>query len=169
MKEDKYVTAGILGDLVLTFHFAFIIFAVLGGILVLWKAWIAWFHVPSVLWSGYVNLFGQVCPLTPLENRFRHLAEQAGYEGGFIQHYIAPLVYPGVMPERWGLVSGVSVLIWNVLVYALVVIQRRSDSLRAARIAYRGSWRVQEGKPRPATAGPQSGTERPWWRRMFGG
>jgi uncharacterized protein DUF2784 len=162
------VTARTLGDLVLAFHFAFIIFAVLGGILVLWKPWIAWLHVPSVLWSGYVNLFGQVCPLTPLENRYRYLAGQAGYEGGFIQHYLAPLVYPSVMPERWGLVSGISVLIWNVLVYTLVVIQRRSGHLSAARIVYRGGWRVQVGKPRSTTAGPQSGTERLWWRRTFG-
>jgi hypothetical protein len=107
-----------------------------------------------------VNLFGQVCPLTPLENRFRNLAGQAGYEGGFVQHYIAPLVYPGVIPERWGLVSGLSVLIWNVLVYTLVVTQRQSDPLRAARIAYRGGWRVREGEPRSDSGGAQEDAER---------
>src|SRR5918994_7534797 len=88
--------ASTLGDLVLASHFAFIVFAVLGGLLVLWKPWIAWLHIPSVLWSAFVNLFNQVCPLTPLENRFRYLAGQSGYEGGFIQHYLTPLVYPGV-------------------------------------------------------------------------
>ena len=163
------MTARTLGDLVLGFHFAFIVFAVLGGFLVLWKPWIAWLHLPAVLWSAFVNLFSQVCPLTPLENRFRHLAGQAGYEGGFIQHYIAPLVYPGVMPERWGQISGSLVLIWNVLVYTLVVTQRRSGPLRAARIPYIGSRRVREGK-RPDTEGAQEGGERVlWWRRVFGG
>jgi Protein of Unknown function (DUF2784) len=78
--------------------------------------------------SAFVNLFYQVCPLTPLENRFRYQAGQAGYEGGFIQHYRAPLVYPGVMPERWGLVAGYSVLAWNALLYALVVSLRRRGS-----------------------------------------
>jgi hypothetical protein len=133
------VTARILADLVLGFHFAFIVFAVLGGFLVLWKPWMVWLHIPSVLWSGYVNLFGQVCPLTPLENRFRYVAGQAGYEGGFIEHYIARLVYPSVMPERWGLISGFSVLIWNVFVYTLLAatLQRRGP-LGAARIAPRG-------------------------------
>src|ERR671911_453645 len=120
--------ARILGNLVLGFHFAFVVFSVLGGFLVLWKRWIAWFHAPSVLWSSFVNLFNQVCPLTPLENRFRHLAGQAGYEGGFIEHYLARLVYPGVMPERWGLVAGFSVLAWNALFYALVVSLRRRSS-----------------------------------------
>ena len=165
------MTARTLGDLVLAFHFAFIVFAVLGGFLVLWKPWIAWLHIPSVLWSAFVNLFSQVCPLTPLENRFRYLAGQAGYEGGFIQHYIAPLVYPGVMPERWGLISGSSVLIWNVLIYTLVVTQRRSGPLRTARIAYRGGRRARD-KPRPATGGPHAGSEEPqrppWWRRLIG-
>jgi hypothetical protein len=164
------VAARTLGDLVLAFHFAFIVFALLGGFLVLWKSWIAWLHVPAVLWSAFVNLFNQVCPLTPLENGFRYLAGQAGYEGGFIQHYLAPLVYPGVMPERWGLIAGFSVLIWNVLVYTLLVVNlRRRGSLRAARIAYRGRRRVREGRPRPATGVAQRSSERHWWRRIFSG
>ncbi len=118
--------ARILGNLVLAFHFVFVLFSVLGGFLALRKRWIAWLHVPSVLWSSFVNLFSHVCPLTPLENRFRHLAGQAGYEGGFIEHYIASLIYPGGMPRRMELIAGYSVLIWNAFVYALVgILQRR--------------------------------------------
>ena len=117
--------ARLLANLILVFHFAFVAFSVLGGFLVLWKRWITWLHVPSVLWSSLVNLFSHVCPLTPLENRFRRLAGQAGYEGGFVQHYIAPLVYPGGMPRRLELVAGFSVLTWNAFVYALVVALRR--------------------------------------------
>jgi hypothetical protein len=117
--------ARLLGNLILGFHFIFVVFSVLGGFLVLWKRWTAWLRVPSVLWSSFVNLFSHVCPLTPLENKFRHLAGQAGYEGGFIQHYIAPLVYPGGMPRRMELIAGYSVLIWNGFVYALVVALRR--------------------------------------------
>jgi hypothetical protein len=108
--------ARILANLVLGVHFAFVIFSVLGGFLVLWKRWVAWFQVPSVLWSSFVN--------TPIENRFRRLAGQAGYEGGFIQHYVAPLVYPGGMPRRMELIAGYSVLIWNAFVYAFVVLRR---------------------------------------------
>jgi len=119
------VRARLLANLILVFHFTFVAFSVLGGFLVLWKRCVAWLHVPSVLWSSLVNLFRHVCPLTPLENRFRRLAGQAGYEGGFVQHYIAPLVYPGGMPRRLELVAGFSVLIWNAFVYALVVALRR--------------------------------------------
>ena len=117
--------ARILANLVLALHFAFVLFSVLGGFLVLWKRWIAWLHIPSVLWSSFVNLFSHVCPLTPIENNFRHLAGQAGYEGGFIQHYVAPLVYPGGMPRRMELIAGYSVLVGNGLVYALVIFLRR--------------------------------------------
>lgn len=116
--------ARILANLVLGVHFAFVVFSVLGGFLVLWRRWVAWFHVPSVLWSSFVNLFSHICPLTPIENRFRRFAGQAGYEGGFVQHYVAPLIYPGGMPRRTELMAGYSVLIWNAIVYALVVLRR---------------------------------------------
>jgi hypothetical protein len=139
------VTARTLGELVLGFHFAFIVFALLGGFLVLWKPWIAWVHLPSVLWSAFVNLFSQVCPLTPLENWFRDLAGQAGYEGGFIQHYIAPVVYPSGMTRAVELIASFSVLIWNVLVYALVVSLRRRGPLRAA--ATKQAHRGRAGEP----------------------
>jgi len=121
------VRTRIPANLVLGFHFAFVVFSVLGGFLVLWNRWIAWLHVPAVLWSSFVNLFSHVCPLTPMENTFRRLAGQAGYEGGFIQHYITPLVYPSGMSRRMELVAGYSVLIWNAFVYAFVVLRRRGD------------------------------------------
>ena len=117
--------ARILGNLVSGFHFTFVVFSVLGGFLVPWKRWIAWLHVPAVLWSSFVNLFSHVCLLTPMENRFRHIAGQAGYEGGFVEHYIAPLVYPGGMPRRMELIAGSSILIWNAFVYAFVILWRK--------------------------------------------
>jgi hypothetical protein len=119
--------ARILGNFVLALHFAFVVFSVLGGFLVLWNRWIAWLHVPAVLWSSFVNLFSHVCPLTPMENRFRQLAGQAGYEGGFVEHYIAPLVYPGGMPRRMELIAGWSILTWNAFVYAFVVLWRKDS------------------------------------------
>ncbi len=123
--------ARILGNPILGFHFALDSLSLLDGFLVLWKHWIAWLHVPSVLWCSLVNVCSWVCPLTPLENMLRHLAGQAGYEGGFIQHYIAPLVSPGGMPRRQELIIGFSVLGWNAFVYALVVaLRRRVSGLR---------------------------------------
>lgn len=121
------MTSRLLADLVVLAHFAFAGFAVLGGLAVLWRPWVAWLHLPAVLWSAVVNLAGWVCPLTPLENVLRRQAGLAGYEGGFVEHYIVPALYPAGMTRNVALTAGVSVLVWNVLVYALVIRRRRGS------------------------------------------
>jgi len=111
----------IFADVILLAHFAFIIFAVFGGIIVFFKRRAAWFHIPTVLWSALVNFESWICPLTPLENSFRAKAGQAGFKGGFVEHYIEPLVYPGEIPRKMELIAGFSVLVWNVLMYLIVI------------------------------------------------
>lgn len=105
-------------NVVLLLHFGFVVLAVFGGLGVLISPRWAWVHVPIVIWSSIVNLAGWTCPLTPLENRFRAAANGAGYEGGFVQHYIWPLVYPQGMPRRLELVAGFAILFWNAVLYA---------------------------------------------------
>ncbi len=111
---------GVSADAVLVFHFLFILFAVFGGFLVLYKKMVVWVHLPVVLWSSIVNLAGLTCPLTPIENFFRSAAGQLGYQGGFVEHYIAPIVYPAGMPRELEFVAGVSIIAWNVAVYGLL-------------------------------------------------
>lgn len=112
-------------DLVLSFHFLFVLFAVFGGFLALFSPTWAWVHVPAVLWSSTVNLMGWTCPLTPAENGLRARAGGKKYAGGFIEHYIGRLVYPGGMPRRLELVAGVSIVAWSLLVYAVVFFASR--------------------------------------------
>lgn len=108
-------------DSVLLLHFAFVLFAVLGGLLViLSSAWV-WLHVPAVLWSSLVNLASWTCPLTPVEQRWRKRVGET-YEGGFIQHYVGSLVYPGGMPRRLELIAGISIVVWNVVLYAALLV-----------------------------------------------
>ena len=114
-------TYRIAADFILLSHFVFAAFAVLGGFLVLLNPAWAWVHIPVAAWSAVVNLAGWTCPLTPLENRLRRKAGSPGYEGGFVEHYIAPLVYPGGMPRRLELVAGVSILVWNLIVYGVTL------------------------------------------------
>jgi hypothetical protein len=68
-----------------------------------------------------VNLMHWVCPLTPWENRLRALAGEEGYAGGFIEHYVGSVVYPQIPSERLGLLLGLAALVWNLLIYALVM------------------------------------------------
>lgn len=109
-------------DLVLVSHFVFVLFAVLGGFLLLLDRRWAFLHVPVVIWSSVVNLADWTCPLTPLEKDLRRTAGRNGYEGRFVEHYIGPLVYPGGMPRRLELVAGVSIVAWNALVYSFILL-----------------------------------------------
>lgn len=115
----------ILADSVLFLHFAFVIFVIFGGFLVAHKPWIAWLHIPMVLWSSIVNLLGWVCPLTPLENLYRSKAGREGYQGGFIEHYIAPIIYPEGLSYEMGVTVGGFVFIWNILIYTYLIQRHR--------------------------------------------
>ena len=110
-----------MADLILLLHFCFIIVVIFGGFFVYIKPRLAWLHIPMIFWAAFVNLTGRICPLTPLENYFRLLEGQAGYETGFVTHYLSPLVYPEFKDYQLGLILGVSVLVWNLLVYVLIV------------------------------------------------
>jgi hypothetical protein len=115
----------LLADATVAFHVAFIAFVVLGGLLVLRKRWVAWLHLPAVAWVVYLELAGAICPLTPLENALRSRAGQAGYEGGFIEHYAIPLIYPAGLTPHIQVILGVAVLLLNAGVYALLWRRRR--------------------------------------------
>lgn len=115
----------VLAEGTMLVHFAFLLFVALGGAFVFRWAWVALLHVPAFLWGALISLVGWICPLTPLENRFRRLAGQEGYETGFIEHYIASVVYPEGLTRTHQIVIGVGVLLLNALVYGAIVVRRR--------------------------------------------
>ena len=114
-----------LADLVLAVHLAFVVFVVLGGLLVLRWPRLAWLHVPAAIWGILIEYTGWICPLTPLENSFRMRGGEAGYSGGFIEHYIQPLLYPAGLTRSTQLVLGSLVLILNLAAYSVVVSRMR--------------------------------------------
>jgi len=106
-----------LADLVVVIHLAFVLFAVLGGVLVLkWKR-CAWIHVPTVVWAALIEFVGWVCPLTPFENWLRERGGAIAYRSGFVEHYILPLLYPTVLTRRLQIALGLLVLILNLVIY----------------------------------------------------
>jgi len=106
----------VLADGVVLLHFAFLAFVVLGGLLVLRWRQFAWLHLPAAAWGAYVELYLHYCPLTPLENQLREQAGLGGYHGGFIDHYIMPVIYPP------GLTPGMQLMLGLLLVGAYAVI-----------------------------------------------
>jgi hypothetical protein len=107
-------------DLVLASHFLFALFAVLGGFLTLIDPWVMVLHIPVLAWSSIVNLAGWTCPLTPLEKNLRLRAGQQPFEGSWTQNYLEPLVRPLGMPRKMELIAGISIVVWNVVVYGIV-------------------------------------------------
>ena len=119
-------------DAVLLAHLAFIAFVLAGGLLVLHRPMWAAVHLPAAAWGALAELTGTLCPLTPLENSLRRSAGAQGYEGGFIEHYILPLIYPAGLTPRVQIVLGLVVLAVNVPIYAWAWRQWRKNMTRGA-------------------------------------
>ena len=119
-----------LAQIVLLVHLGFILFVVLGGLIV-WR-WprIAWLHLPAVVWGVLVETMGWSCPLTPLENWLRLRAGQGGYQGDFVEQYLTPIVYPEGLTREIQIGLGVFVVLVNVLIYGVARARRSDDSER---------------------------------------
>lgn len=115
-------------DAVLIVHLLFVAFALLGALTVLWRRWMAWVHLPCAIWGAWIELSGRICPLTPLENHFRRLAGQAGYEGGFVAHYLLPVLYPEGLTREHQILLGAVFLVINIGLYVLVWLVSRRES-----------------------------------------
>jgi hypothetical protein len=116
-----------LASLVLAVHLAFVLFVVAGGLLALRWPRVAWVHLPAAAWGAGIEFAGGICPLTPLENRLRELAGQAGYDGGFIEHYLLAWLYPDGLTPQVQVGLGLAVVVVNVAVYATVWRRHRAD------------------------------------------
>lgn len=115
----------LLADLVLVLHLAFVLFVVLGGLLVRRWPGVAWLHLPAVAWGAAIEFGGWICPLTPLEVALRHRGGEAGYAGGFVEHYVTAVLYPDGLTRTVQVVLGVVVIAINGAVYLRLLTRRR--------------------------------------------
>lgn len=116
----------VAADGVLFVHFAFVLFVVLGGLLVLRWPKLVWVHVPAALWGVLIEIGGWICPLTPLEVALRRAAGESGYAGDFIEHYVVALLYPdGLTHETQIALAGVVVAV-NAAIYGAILRRRRA-------------------------------------------
>ncbi len=112
-------------NVVVAVHFAFILFAVLGGVLALRWHRVALIHLPALAWAGGIMIIGGICPLTPIENDFREAAQRPGYSGGFIDHYIVPLIYPPGLDRGTQMAGAAILLAFNAALYWRIWSTRR--------------------------------------------
>jgi hypothetical protein len=108
-------------DALLVVHGLFIVWVVLGGLVVWRRTVLAWLHLPAAAWGVWISWSGSVCPLTPIEQSMRRTAGQAGYEGGFIEHYLGAAIYPEGLTANLQILSGLAVLVINLLLYGPVI------------------------------------------------
>ncbi|MTI31596.1 DUF2784 domain-containing protein [Xanthovirga aplysinae] len=109
----------LLADLVVLLHLLFILFAVLGGLLLFKWRWLFFLQFPAAFWAFLIEVCGWYCPLTPLENHFRQKAGESAYSYGFVEHYIVPVIYPEVLNPTVALVLAAIVVCCNGIIYYL--------------------------------------------------
>jgi hypothetical protein len=114
----------VLADVAVVLHVGFVLFVVVGGVLVMRWPRVAWVHLPAAAWGAWVEFAGWVCPLTPLENALRTRGGEAAYTSSFVEQYLMPILYPAVLSRELQYVLGALVLIVNALVYAFVLRRR---------------------------------------------
>jgi hypothetical protein len=123
----------ILADAVVGLHLAFVLFVVLGGLLVLKWRRIAWIHLPAAAWGAWIELAGWICPLTPLENRLREAGGEAPYQGDFVERYLLPVLYPAGLGRGTQIALGGAVVAVNAVIYGRLLARRALDARRESR------------------------------------
>jgi hypothetical protein len=130
---------GLLADLVVVVHLAFVLFVAVGGLLVWRWPWLMWWHLPAVGWGIAIITIGFTCPLTPLEHYLRGRAGQMGHEGGFVDRYVEGVIYPGALTS---LVQG---LIATAVIVGYAGALRGGLKPRTAPTTSRRSMRAHDG------------------------
>ena len=107
----------LLAEALLVVHLGYILFVVFGGFLAARRSRLRWVHLPAALWGMLVSAGNLPCPLTDWEVRLRMAAGGAGYEGGFIEHYLLAVIYPAGLTRTVQIAPAVGVVAINVWAY----------------------------------------------------
>ena len=117
-------------DAVVLLHLGFVMFVVAGGLLVFRWRWIALLHLPAVVWAVLLEFYGWLCPLTPLEKSLRVAGGQAGYSGGFVEHYILPVLYPAELDTTLQIAMGSVVTVINIALYGWLLCRLKNQGMK---------------------------------------
>jgi Protein of Unknown function (DUF2784) len=120
----------ILADVVLLVHLCFVLFVGLGSVLALRWPKLAWVHLPALAWGVWIEFSGWICPLTPLEISLRQRGGEAGYEGGFIDHYVSAWMYPQGLTRTTQMTIGIVLCVVNTGIYGYLLYRRGRQRLR---------------------------------------
>lgn len=120
-------------------HLLFVAFVMAGGFLLLRWPRLAWLHLPAAAWGAAIEFTGGICPLTPLENRLRALGGESAYSGGFVEHYLLPILYPEHLTLLVQQGLGGVVVVVNLVAYTLAYRAWRRSAHQSSQSAGRSS------------------------------
>lgn len=120
----------IFADLVVWIHLAFVVFVVLGGLLVMRWPRLIWVHLPAAMWGVIIELCGWICPLTPLENWLRREGGGENYHSDFVAHYLLPMLYPQGLTRKSQITLGALVVVVNVAIYGWIFRSKKSSTVQ---------------------------------------
>jgi len=112
----------VLDDITVAVHYVVMAYIVFGGFLVWRWRWTLPVHILAIVWAVISLIFPISCPLTWLENYFRHQGGLPPLNGGFISTYITGVLYPA------SAVLFVQILAGAIVVVSWVGIYLRSPS-----------------------------------------
>lgn len=124
----------VLADLVVLVHLGFVVFVILGGLLVMKWPGLIWIHLLAVFWGVAIELSGWICPLTPLENWLRHKGGEESYQFDFVAQYLLPMLYPQGLTRRSQIVLGALVLVVNGAIYGWVLRKRKVQRFNSSTV-----------------------------------
>jgi hypothetical protein len=135
---------GLLLDIIIGFHFLWILFILFGLLTVWFKPKLAYLHAAGLVSSLVLNLMGWYCPLTYAE-KYLKVSLQSGhtYGGSFFGHYLIPFIYPD-LPESYIRLGGMVFVCVHLCVYGILVMKygffggARHKSFSSARVGGKG-------------------------------
>ena len=114
----------LLARTVAAVHVAYVVFVVLGSLLVLAWPKLIWVHLLAVVWSGLTLIFDLGCPLTPWEKRFWRRGGIEPYEEGFLQHHVLRMRFDPAHSRRNHIILGAAAIALNAIIYGIVFARR---------------------------------------------
>ena len=110
-----------LARAVASIHIAYVVFVLIGSLLVLRWPSLMWIHLIAVIWAIATMSLDLGCPLTPWEKTFWRRGGQEPYEEGFLQHHVLRRRFPPEKSRQYHTMIGIGVLILNAIVYTFIL------------------------------------------------
>ena len=80
--------------------------------------------------------------MPPLEYYFRRSGAHLSQQGGFIDHYLIPLVYPPGLTRTGEIALGLLVVAGNIAIYGLLLLRKRRNFVASRRLLKKDGQRL---------------------------